>query len=129
MTYRTRTYYTDARRHGCGCAGRKGWTLHQSGHLIDRPHTSARRILSKIGGIRPPERQRGANALTLADSVRAQPVAWMHWSPLWASKIQFSGSLECCGYLPRALATDDPSGAQAMSLDHPYPSSRNRLGA
>jgi IS30 family transposase len=46
---------------------RDGWTLHQIGQLFDRPHTSIHNILSKTGGIRPPERRRCAVALTLAE--------------------------------------------------------------
>jgi hypothetical protein len=29
-----------------------GWTLHQIGHLFDRPHTSIHTVLSRTGGIR-----------------------------------------------------------------------------
>jgi IS30 family transposase len=44
-----------------------GWTLHEIGKLFDRPHNSIHGILSKTGGIRPPERRRCATALTLAE--------------------------------------------------------------
>ena len=44
-----------------------GWTLQQIGKLFDRPHTSVQKILSKTGGIRPPERRRCATALTLLE--------------------------------------------------------------
>ena len=46
---------------------KQGWTLHQIGHLFDRPHTSVQNIFLKTGGIRPPDRRRSANALTLAE--------------------------------------------------------------
>jgi len=42
-----------------------GWTLHQIGHLFDRPHTSIHNVLSRTGGIRPPERRRSKAALSL----------------------------------------------------------------
>src|SRR5438045_7864931 len=43
------------------------WTLHQIGHLFDRPHTSIQNILSGTGGIRPPERCRSLVALSLGE--------------------------------------------------------------
>jgi len=67
MKYRTRTYYTSTQKALMWERWREGWTLHQIGKLFDRPHTSIQNILSKTGGIRPPERRRGANALTLAE--------------------------------------------------------------
>jgi IS30 family transposase len=67
MKYRTRTYYTSTQKALMWERWRDGWTLHQIGQLFDRPHTSIHNILSKTGGIRPPERRRGANALTLAE--------------------------------------------------------------
>jgi len=67
MKYRTRTYYTDAQKALMWERWKEGWTLHQIGHLFDRPHTSIQTILSKTGGIRPQERRRSATALTLAE--------------------------------------------------------------
>ena len=55
MKYRTRTYYTDAQKALMRERWKEGWTLHQIGHLFDRPHTSIHNILSKTGGIRPPQ--------------------------------------------------------------------------
>lgn len=70
MKYRTRTYYTSTQKALMWERWREGWTLHQIGKLFDRPHTSIQNILSKTGGIRPPERRRGANALTQAERER-----------------------------------------------------------
>jgi IS30 family transposase len=67
MKYRTRKYYTDAQKALMWERWRDGWTLHQIGQLFDRPHTSIQNILSKTGGIRPPQRRRCATALTLAE--------------------------------------------------------------
>ena len=67
MKYRTRTYYTDVQKALMWERWKEGWTLHQIGKLFDRPHTSVQTILSKTGGIRPPERRRCASALTLAE--------------------------------------------------------------
>ena len=67
MTYRTRTYYTDSQKALMWERWKAGWTLHQIGHLFDRPHTSIQTILSRTGGIRPPERRRSLAALSLGE--------------------------------------------------------------
>ena len=67
MNYRTRTYYTDSQKALMWERWKAGWTLHQIGHLFDRPHTSIQDILSRTGGIRPPERRRSPTALSLGE--------------------------------------------------------------
>lgn len=67
MTYRTRTYYTDSQKALMWARWKAGWTLHQIGQLFDRPHTSIQTILSRTGGIRPPERRRSLAALSLGE--------------------------------------------------------------
>ena len=67
MAYRTRTYYTDSQKALMWERWREGWTLHQIAQLFNRPHTSVQGILSRTGGIRPPERSRSSMALTLAE--------------------------------------------------------------
>ena len=67
MKYRTRRYYNDGQKALMWERWKEGWTLHQIGQLFDRPHTSIHNILSKTGGIRPPERRRRATELTLAE--------------------------------------------------------------
>jgi IS30 family transposase len=67
MSYRTRTYYTDSQKALMWERWKTGWTLHQIGQLFDRPHTSIQNILSRTGGIRPPERRRSLLALTLGE--------------------------------------------------------------
>jgi IS30 family transposase len=67
MSYRTRTYYTDSQKALMWERWKAGWTLHQIGHLFDRPHTSIQGILSSTGGIRPPERSRSLAALSLGE--------------------------------------------------------------
>ncbi len=44
-----------------------GWTLHQIGHLFDRPHTSVHNVLSRTGGIQPRERRRSSSMLSLSE--------------------------------------------------------------
>ena len=60
MKYRTRTYYTAAQKTLMWERWKEGWTLHQIGHLFDRPHTSIHTILSKTGGL-------GELGLTITD--------------------------------------------------------------
>jgi len=67
MNRRTRTYYTDSQKALMWERWKAGWTLHQIGHLFDRPHTSIHNILSRTGGIRPPERRRSRAALSLGE--------------------------------------------------------------
>ena len=67
MTYRTRTYYTESQKALMWERWKAGWTLHQIGHLFDRPHTSIQGILSRTGGIRPPKRRRSLAALSLSE--------------------------------------------------------------
>ena len=67
MKYRTRTYYTDAQKALMWERWKQGWTLHQIAQLFNRAHTSVQGILSRTGGIRPPQRSRSAIALTLAE--------------------------------------------------------------
>lgn len=67
MKYRTRTYYTDGQKALMWERWKAGWTLHQIGQLFDRPHTSIHYILVRTGGIRPPQRRRGAVALSLVE--------------------------------------------------------------
>ena len=67
MTRRARIYYTDSQKALMWERWKAGWTLHQIGHLFDRPHTSIQNILSRTGGIRPPERRRSPAALSLGE--------------------------------------------------------------
>jgi len=73
MKYRTRKYYTAAQKALMWERWKEGWTLHQIGQLFDRPHTSIQNILSKSGGIRPPERRRSKTALTLKEREEISP--------------------------------------------------------
>lgn len=67
MNRRPRTYYTDNQRALMWERWRAGWTLHQIGHRFDRPHTSIPSVLSRTGGIRPPERRRSKAALSVSE--------------------------------------------------------------
>ena len=67
MKYRTRTYYTEGQKALMWERWKEGWTLHQIAQLFNRAHTSVQGILARTGGIRPPQRNRSAIALTLAE--------------------------------------------------------------
>jgi hypothetical protein len=56
MKHRTRTYYTTSQKALMWERWRQGWTLHRIAHLFDRLPASVREVLSRRGGIRPPER-------------------------------------------------------------------------
>src|SRR6202008_3738901 len=64
MNRRSRIYYTGTQRALMWERWKAGWTLHEIGHLFDRRHTSIQGILSRTGGIRPPDRRRSV-ALSL----------------------------------------------------------------
>jgi hypothetical protein len=67
MNRRTRIYYTDSQKALMWESWNSGWTLHQIGHLFDRPQTSIHNILSRTGGIRTPGRRRSLAALSLGE--------------------------------------------------------------
>jgi hypothetical protein len=67
MKRRPRIYYSDSQKVLTWECWKQGWTLHEIGKLFDRMHTSVQKILTESGGIRPPDRQRAADALTLAE--------------------------------------------------------------
>ena len=67
MSYRKRTYYTEEQKALMWDRWRQGDTLHSIAALFDRSHGSVRGILSRTGGIRPPQRTRSRLSLTLAE--------------------------------------------------------------
>jgi IS30 family transposase len=67
MKYRTRTYYSDSQKALMWERWKEGDSLQQIAQLFNRSHSSVEGILSRTGGIRPPERHRCAVALTLAE--------------------------------------------------------------
>lgn len=69
MKYRTRTYYTDSQKALMWERWKAGDSLQQIAQLFDRSHSSVEGILSRTGGIPPPERRRSRLALSLAECV------------------------------------------------------------
>ncbi|KWT69596.1 Transposase, IS30 family (plasmid) [Variovorax sp. WDL1] len=67
MTYRTRTYYTDCQKALMWERWKAGDSLQQIAQLFDRSHSSVEGILSRTGGIPPPERRRSPLALSLEE--------------------------------------------------------------
>ena len=53
MKYLTRTYYTDCHKASMWERWREGWTLHQIAQLFNRAHSSAQKVPTRTGGIRP----------------------------------------------------------------------------
>ncbi len=67
MERRTRIIYTDNQKALMWDRWKKGESLQQIAQLFDRNHSSVQRILAESGGIRPPQRIRSSNALTLSE--------------------------------------------------------------
>ncbi len=67
MKYPTRIYYTEADKSLMWDRWQKGESLHSIARHFGRSHSSIQGILSRTGGIRPPQRQRSRRALTLAE--------------------------------------------------------------
>ena len=67
MKYRKRIYYSDSQRARMWERWQKGESLQQIAQLFDRNHSSIQRILAETGGIRPKQRHRSAQALSLTE--------------------------------------------------------------
>ena len=67
MKYPTRIYYTEADKGLMWDRWEKGESLNAIARHFGRSHSSIQGILSRTGGIRPPQRQRSQRALTLAE--------------------------------------------------------------
>ena len=67
MKYPTRIYYTEADKGLMWDRWEKGESLNSIARHFGRSHSSIQGILSRTGGIRPPQRQRSQQALTLAE--------------------------------------------------------------
>ena len=67
MKYRTRIYYSEEQKSLMWDRWQKGESLHSIARLFDRSHGSIAGILSRTGGIRPPQRKRSCLALSLSE--------------------------------------------------------------
>ena len=67
MKYPTRIYYTEADKGLMWDRWEKGESLNSIARHFGRSHSSIQGILSRTGGIRPPQRQRSQRALILAE--------------------------------------------------------------
>ena len=67
MKYRTRIYYSEEQKSLMWDRWQKGDSLHSIARLFDRSHGSIAGILSRTGGIRPPQRKRSCLALSLSE--------------------------------------------------------------
>jgi len=65
--YRPRIHYTEADKALMWDRWQKGDSLEKIAQLFDRAHGSVARILRQAGGIRPPQRTRSRQTLSLAD--------------------------------------------------------------
>ena len=67
MKYRKRIYYTAEQRSLMWDHYQRGESLHTIARLFDRYHSSVSRIIGEAGGIRPPDRKRSVQSLTLGE--------------------------------------------------------------
>jgi len=67
MKQRPRMYYTEANKSLMWDRWQKGESLNSIAKLFDRHHSAIQGILSRSGGIRPPQRRRSRRTLTLAE--------------------------------------------------------------
>ena len=67
MKYRPRIYYTETDKALMWDRWQKGDSLESIARLFDRSHGSIAGILARTGGIRPPQRKRSQQTLTLAE--------------------------------------------------------------
>ncbi len=65
MRYRKRIYHTKEQQALIWDRWQKGDSMHDIARLFDRHHTSVQGILSRVGGIRPKQRKRSSQSLTL----------------------------------------------------------------
>ncbi len=67
MKQRTRIYYSESQKALMWDRWQQGESLHAIARLFDRHHPSIAGILSRTGGIRPPERKRSSRSLMLSE--------------------------------------------------------------
>jgi len=67
MKQRPRIYYTETDKSLMWDRWQKGESLNSIARLFDRHHSAIQGILSRTGGIRPPERRRSSLVLTLSE--------------------------------------------------------------
>ena len=67
MKYRQRTYYSETDKALMWDRWQKGESLQTIAQLFNRNHSSIAGVLSRTGGIRPPQRTRSRSALSLAE--------------------------------------------------------------
>jgi len=67
MVRRTRTFFTDKQKSDIWDRWERGESMSSIGRLFERNSSSIYPLLSRTGGIRPPERTRSRLALTLAE--------------------------------------------------------------
>ncbi len=67
MKQRPRIYYTETDKSLMWDRWQKGESLHSIAKLFDRHHSAIQGILSRTGGIRPPQRRRSRLTLTLSE--------------------------------------------------------------
>ncbi|MGB5212579.1 MAG: helix-turn-helix domain-containing protein, partial [Anderseniella sp.] len=67
MKYRRRIYYSAAQRAEIWDRWQRGESMNSIGRVFDRQSSSVFSVISPTGGIRPPDRKRGRQSLSLSE--------------------------------------------------------------
>ena len=92
MKQRARIYYTETDKALMWDRWQKGESLNSIARHFDRHHSAIQGILSRTGGIRPPERRRSRLALTLAEreEISRGVVAGQSTRSIWVEHLRQS---------------------------------------
>jgi IS30 family transposase len=122
MSYRRRIYFTSKQKSEIWDRWQRGESMSSIGRLFDRDSSSIYPLLSRTGGIRPPERRRSRLALTLVErevisrgiagcqSIRTIARELSRPASTISREIEGNGS---CGQY-RAIAADDQAWDRAL---------------
>ena len=95
MKQRPRIYYTETDKALMWDRWQQGESLHSIARLFGRHHSAIQGILSRTGGIRPPQRRRSRRALTLAEREEISRGVFagqsLRWHASWQRSCRCSG--------------------------------------
>ena len=105
MSYRRRIYFTDKQKAEIWDRWERGESMRSIGQLFDRSSSSIYPLLSKTGGIRPPERKRSRLSLTLVErEIISRGIAALRSIRSHASR-RYSRHWHCCSEMALSLHT------------------------
>lgn len=122
MVYRQRIYFTNKQKADIWDRWQRGESMNAIGRCFDRSSSSIYPLLSRTGGIRPPERKRSKISLTLAErEIISRGIAALRSIRSIGRELCRSASTICReinrngGYSKyRAIAADNQAGIMAL---------------